>query len=199
MAVRIQEVGPEALSRYAALPIAFAVESVLRVEPVDGGLGGLSLSEEKLDEPYLKDYDGQSGETPEDWPRRFDVPNWGFFLAVADGCDVGATAVAVDAPGVHMLERRRDLAVLWDIRVHPHHRRDGIGTSLFGRAARWAREAGCTLLKIETQNVNVPACRFYARQGCTLGAVNRYGYSGCASVAHEAMLLWYLHLEPDST
>ena len=49
-------------------------------------------------------------------------------------------------------------------------------------------------MKIETQNVNVPACRFYAQQGCHLGAILRYGYAGCPEVAHEAMLLWYLDL-----
>jgi GNAT superfamily N-acetyltransferase len=93
-----------------------------------------------------------------------------------------------------MLENRSDLAVLWDLRVQPEQRRKGIGRRLFQQAAEWARVQGCTQLKIETQNVNVPACRFYARQGCHLGAVLRYGYSGCPDVAHETMLLWYLDL-----
>ena len=65
---------------------------------------------------------------------------------------------------------------------------------LLGVMEDWARKKGCRQLKIETQNVNVPACRFYARQGCELGAIHRYGYAGCPDVAHEAMLLWYLKL-----
>ena len=40
------------------------------------------------------------------------------------------------------------------------------------------------------QNVNVAACRFYAKH-CILGGVERYGYAACPEVAHEAMLLWY--------
>ena len=53
----------------------------------------------------------------------------------------------------------------------------------------------------ETQNTNVPACRFYARQGCRLGATHRFAYAGSGHgsddpVAQEAMLLWYLDLSP---
>jgi streptothricin acetyltransferase len=47
---------------------------------------------------------------------------------------------------------------------------------------------------VETQNTNVPACRFYARQGCVSGGINRFGYAGCPAAAPEAMLLWYLDL-----
>jgi GNAT superfamily N-acetyltransferase len=89
---------------------------------------------------------------------------------------------------------REDVAALWDIRVHPDERRRGIGSKLFEYAADWARRKGCRQLKIETQSVNVPACRFYAKQGCQLGAIHRYGYAGCPDVAHEVMLLWYLEL-----
>ena len=73
-----------------------------------------------------------------------------------------------------MLNGRSDLGVLWDIRVHPDSRHCGIGTRLFEYAAAWLRERGGVLMKVETQNVNVPACRFYAKQECLLGEVNRY-------------------------
>jgi len=35
---------------------------------------------------------------------------------------------------------------------------------------------GCRLLKIETQNTNVQACRSYERQGCRLEAIHRAAY-----------------------
>jgi hypothetical protein len=41
---------------------------------------------------------------------------------------------------------------------------------------------------VETQNINVPACRFYARMRCTLGAIHRYAYP---DLPGEAQLLWY--------
>jgi GNAT superfamily N-acetyltransferase len=195
MSVKIQQVGPEALPLYASVSIAYQVTSVYRVESIDEGLGGLALKEERVT-PYFKDYDAQAqgDDRPERWARQFDLSNWGFFLAMDGERAAGGAAVALNSPEVHMLENRSDLAVLWDIRVQPGQRGQGIGRQLFQQAADWAREQGCKQIKIETQNVNVPACRFYARQGCHLGAILRYGYAGCPRVAHEAMLLWYLDL-----
>jgi hypothetical protein len=39
MALVIEEIGADHYPLYAAIPIAYAVESVLRVEAVDDGLG----------------------------------------------------------------------------------------------------------------------------------------------------------------
>lgn len=49
-------------------------------------------------------------------------------------------------------------------------------------------------MKVETQNVNVPACRFYQRMGCRLGEIRQYGYAAVPAVADEVMLNWYLEL-----
>ena len=65
---------------------------------------------------------------------------------------------------------------------------------LFRHAADWTRCKGFRLLKIETQNINLPACRFYLKQGCRLGEINRYAYATDPEVAHEVMLVWYLDL-----
>ena len=89
---------------------------------------------------------------------------------------VGAVAVAFDTPGVHMLEERSDLAVLWDIRVAPEAQGRGVGRRLFEYAVEWARAHGGTQMKIETQNVNVSACRFYEHMGCELGEIRRFGF-----------------------
>jgi ribosomal protein S18 acetylase RimI-like enzyme len=103
--------------------------------------------------------------------------------------------VAHRSPKVWMLEGRDDLAVLWDLRVHPEHRRMGIGGALFRAAAQRATHMGCRHLKVETQNINVAACRFYAAQGCRLRAIDREAYAADPRVAHEAMLLWTLDLK----
>ena len=195
MAIEIKEIGVESLPCYAEIPISFKVESIFQVEAINQGLGGFSIVEKKV-KPYLKDYDRQSdnGDRPVGWAKKFDVSKWGFFLAKDGPLVLGGAAVVVDTPTVNMLENRRDLAVLWDIRVYPSRRRSGIGTLLFRYAADWARRRGYKQLKAETQNVNVPACRFYAKQGCELGAIHRYGYVSSSEVAHEAMFLWYLEL-----
>jgi GNAT superfamily N-acetyltransferase len=190
----IEEIGPDRLCEYAEIPIAFEVKSILKVELIDGGLGGIRLKEERIEPAYVKDYDSYEDGGPEHWPRTFNLDNFGFFLGLDGERLVGAAAVAYNTPDIHMLAGRRDLAVLWDIRVRPGARRRGIGTALFACAADWARKKGCRQLKIETQNVNVPACRFYASQGSRLGEVNRYGYVRYPAVAHEVMLIWYLDL-----
>jgi GNAT superfamily N-acetyltransferase len=195
MALVIEEIGADHYPLYAAIPIAYAVESVLRVEVLDGGLGGFRLMEEVLPTPYIKDYDRQGGDNPSAWAKEFDVSRWGILLARDDERPVGRAAVAVGADA-YRLDRfqRPDMAVLWDIRVAPERRRQGVGRALFWQAAGWAKERGYGQLGLETQNVNVAACRFYARQGCQLGAIHRFGYIGCPDIAHEAMLLWYLDL-----
>jgi GNAT superfamily N-acetyltransferase len=189
----IREIGSNRLHEYARVPIAFEVHTVLRVESLSLGF---RLVEEPVARPYVKDYD--ASDDPDgrvlNWPKHFDVSKWGFFTAREGGVDVGAATVAVHTPSVHMLEDRADLAVLWDIRVRPEQRRHGVGAALFRHASNWARSRGCRQLKVETQNTNVPACRFYSSQGCVLGGINRFGYASCPAVAHETMLLWYLDL-----
>jgi len=144
-----------------------------------------------VERPYVKDYDSY-GEIPTDWPRLFDVTNWGFFLAMDGERPVGAAAVAFATSGVVMLKARHDLAVLWDLRSLPSYR--GVGIPLFRYAAEWSRKHGCRQMKVETQNVNVPACRFYQRMGCQLGEIRRFGYAAVPAVAHEVMLNWYYSL-----
>ena len=177
----------------ARVPIAFEVERVFDVWPRDGGLGGLTLSERRLDVPYVKDYDTLEGEGPAQWAERFDVSSWGLIGARVNGARVGGAVVAFNTVGVQMLEGRRDLAVLWDIRVAPEARGRGVGSALFRAVEAWAAARGCRQLKIETQNINVPACRFYARQGCVLGVINRFAYP---ELPDEVQLLWYKTLSP---
>jgi ribosomal protein S18 acetylase RimI-like enzyme len=100
--------------------------------------------------------------------------------------------VAWSTPGVHLLDGRDDVAVLWDIRVSPAHRGTGVGSALFRAAESWAAARGCDWLKIETQNINVRACRFYRRMGCTLGAIDRFAYP---ELPDEVQLLWWKAVE----
>lgn len=185
--IEIREESPAGLDAYATVPIAFTVHRVLEVRVADGGLGGFVLEEREVSAPYVKDYDA-AGNGPAGWPLRFDVARWGLLSAWIDGRRVGGAAVVADDERIEMLERRRDLAVLWDLRVAPDVRGAGVGSALLRAAEGWARSRGCRALKIETQNVNVAACRFYARHGAVLGAIHRFAYADCPD---EAQLLWY--------
>jgi GNAT superfamily N-acetyltransferase len=77
------------------------------------------------------------------------------------------------------------------LRVAPEYRGKGVGQKLFGFALDWARKKNCKLFKVETQNVNVPACRFYVSQGCHLGAFNLHAYP---EALNEVQLVWYRNL-----
>lgn len=184
MKLEIIEITPDSLVEYARVPSSLLVRSVLQVELIQGGLGGMHLEEVPVD-PYIKDHEPH-GESPLDWPRRFDVHEWGFFLARGGDETAAAAAVAVDSTGVFSLESRPDRCVLWDIRLHPHHR--GAGIPLFRYAGNWSRTRGFRQMRVD------PACRFYQRMGCELGEIRRFGYAGVPEVAHEVMLNWYYRL-----
>jgi ribosomal protein S18 acetylase RimI-like enzyme len=180
------------LANYSTIPISFEVRSRLNIELLDNGFGGMIFREEKVTPTYIKEYD--PFEPPTMWPKRFNVAKWAIFLARDGAMPVGGITVAFRTAGVDMLERREDLAVVWDIRVRPEYRRSGIGTKLFAEAVEWSKKSGCTQLKVETQNIDVPACRFYIKQGCQLGEIHRYKYVRHPATAHEVMLVWYLDL-----
>lgn len=174
------------LAEYARLSIAFRVESVLSARPVPGA-ASLALEECAVAVPYIKDYDAIS-ERPADWPQHFDTSHWRLVLARIAGQCVGAAAVAMATPGVQFLEGRTDLALLWDIRVDPVHRGHGVGRRLFATAGSVALSANCVELKVETQNTNVAACRFYSAMGCSLRTIREHAYPTCPG---EAQYLWH--------
>lgn len=191
MSVEIREVGTDALARYSEVPISLLVESVLIPEPVDNGLGGIRLREEKVERPYIKDYDAARGEGPTRWLKRFDMSNWGIFMAFEQETHIGG---AIVAPGAYIGDLDSRFAQLFDIRLLPEKRRQGAGAILLRYAADWAKLQGCKYLKIETQNTNIPACRFYARQGAELGNIDKFAYTGYPESEDEVQLVWYLEL-----
>jgi len=180
-----------ALPAQGLISIGFNVDRILDIQPMAGDLNSFLLSERAIDVPYIKDYDAIAGQGPAHWASQFDVSNWGLIAARIEGRRVGGAVIALRTPGLNMLEGRDDLAVLWDIRVAPEFRGRGVGSALFGAAEKWAAARGCRQLMVETQNINVPACRFYAKQGCVLKRINRLAYR---EIPDEVQMLWYKDL-----
>ena len=190
MSLSIKPIGPDRLVEYSSVPSVVNVASALEI----GGArpGGYTLSEQPLSVPYVKDYDAFGQGRPLDWPRAFDVSQWAFWIAI-DGDDVvGGAAVA--PPCRRTVDDLDHGAVLWDIRVRECHQRQGIGKRLFLTAAEWAKGERYGTLVIESQNVNVGACRFYERMGCELRRIDRAAYAHCPGLDNEIMLIWELNL-----
>ncbi|HWF44226.1 MAG TPA: GNAT family N-acetyltransferase [Candidatus Kapabacteria bacterium] len=187
--IEIREEPPtaEIISKYCAIPMAFRVESQFIPHP--RAESKWDLEEKPNFQPYIKDYDND--ESPHEWPHRFNLSKWVVLSAYEGDRRIGGAILAFDTPGIDMLEGRTDLAVIWDIRVHPDFRSKGIGSQLFEEAIKWAIAHGCSEIKIETQNINVSACKFYARMGCELRIVRPGAYS---TLPDEIQFLWYKEL-----
>lgn len=190
MKINVRENPGVSLEEYEAIPISFRVERVLRLERPPEGFVGFIFSEQQLGAPYLKDYD-RAGSRPTTWESEWDISKWGMFTAEDGGALVGGAAVAWGTPEILQLQGRGDLSALWDIRVAPSYRGRGVGAALFEAAADWSRARGAVGMRIETQAINVPACRFYAARGCTLSAVDVDAYP---ELPHEIQLIWHLKL-----
>ena len=190
----LRQESPASLADYASVSIAFEVRRVVDVTSSDEDPTRFVLAERAV-EPWLKDYDAHGG-GPLDWPSQFDVSAWGFFLARAGGRPVGAAACVFRAPDVTTLRGQDDVALVWDIRVAPEARGRGIGRLLIDAVERWAIDRGARWLEVETQDINVPACRFYERHGFGLRHVNPGAYP---ELPAETQLLWYKPLTERAT
>ena len=172
------------LAEYGRVSIAF--DTSARMQVTRGADGAFVLAESPLPAPIHKEYD-VPGEGPLSWPLRFDVSRWTFFAAYAGAARVGGAAMVMDAPEIEMLGGSRDVALLWDIRVASSHRRRGVGAALLAAVEDRARARGARTLLVETQDINVAACRFYANAGFALWAVDGDAYP---ELPDEMQLLW---------
>jgi GNAT superfamily N-acetyltransferase len=185
----ITQESSDLLDTYTRIPIRFQVRSMYEVLGDDPA--SAILTEKTIENPWIKDYDTIDEQGPLSWANRWNISNWGFLAAHVEGQKVGVCAIAFNTDGVNKLQGRDDIAFIWDIRVAPDFQGQGIGSQLFQAAAGWAKNKGCGQLHVETQNINVPACRFYQRQGCHLSSINRHAYDGFPD---EIELIWSLDL-----
>jgi len=192
--LEIREETSDTLGEYARISIAFEVGSIIEARPAAPG-GEFVLDERRLSMQFVKDYDAIPDNGPLDWPKRFDVSAWGFLAACVGGARVGGATVVIHSADLDMLEERDDLAVLWDLRVTLDARGTGVGSALLAASEQWALQRGARWLKVETQNINAPACHLYARHGFTLAAVNAFAYP---DLPYEIQFLWYKDISGSS-
>ena len=178
------------LQGYAQVPMVLTVRAQYRAELVDGGLGGWTLNEEPVVSAIRQGLTDEL-DSPTRWLRH-DISNWAFFAAHDGATPRRRRNCRLEQSGApHAGGENGPRFVLWDIRVRREYRRSGIGSQLFDKCAEWAKRKGCTRLKIETQDINVPACRFYAAKGCELRGIHHGMYP---EYPDEVQFLWYLNL-----
>lgn len=129
--------------------------------------------------PYVKRYAPEVCD-PQAYSGKPDRAAW---LAYVDGQLAGQILVQ---------ESWNRYAVIWDIAVDPPFRRRGIGRRLIAAAIAWARGRGLSGVMLETQHINVPACRLYESCGFVLGGFDAYLYRGVMPGTREIALFWYL-------
>ena len=187
MSIDIVEETSSRLAEYAQVRTGLLVSELFDEENVVALAHGVAAEPSAVPTPYWKDYDSYPGGQPTDWSARFDVSGWIILAAFCDAERVGGAVVIVDDPRIELLRDCSSCALLWDIRVAPEMRGQGIGSVLLRAAEDRARHRGASTLRVETQQVNVPACRFYQHEGFYLERATPGAY---ADLPNEIQLLW---------
>jgi streptothricin acetyltransferase len=129
--------------------------------------------------PYQKHYP----QVEADYAAYVDNPDKTIFLAYIDQQVAGQIIVS---------RHWNQYGYIEDLAVDTCFRRRGIGQSLLQQAIRWARDRHLPGVMLETQNINVAACRLYERCGFRLGGFDRCLYQGMDTGTEEVALFWYL-------
>jgi len=178
------EIREESQVRFAAhgeTPIGFWVRSKVDLAALTAG----RIAEIPC-EPFFKDYDVFEDDRPANLPTRFDVHDWVLLAAYLKGRRIGGVILAQGA-SYPSNEGREDLATIVDIRVHPDARGKGVGSSLIRKVLDWAARNQVREIRMETQDVNVAACRFYQAVGATTYEITEGAY---LPELREARIIW---------
>lgn len=154
---------------------AFTVDSKLVLHVENGILGYSVLGVE----PYRKQYVFEE----RDYSNYIANPDQTVYFAYRDGHLAGQ---------IVLMKHWNAYAWINDFAVGVEFRRCGVGRALMQKAVDWAKAKQLPGIMLETQDVNVPACRFYEKFGFTLRGFDTYLYKGLNPIIDEIALYWYL-------
>ena len=151
-------------------------EIIVKIRPQFAD-GIWTYTEEIYEQSYMKEYPND----PWDYAVYIDNSDKAVFFAYSDEECIGQIVLKKDWNRYVFIE---------DICVAESVRGQGVGTELIQKAIEWAKNSGLKGLALETQDNNLLACRFYAKCGFVIGAVNTMLYRNFDS--KEFAVFWYL-------
>ncbi len=140
--------------------------------------------------PWVKDYDALE-DALHLLPARHRMERW-LGLQALFGDRVVGLLLAVAGDPTYVPPVGTDGVWIADIRVEPSFRGMGVGSALWAAAEGWALETGRCELWVETQDINVPACRFYQRMGCLVASVDAHAYP---PELGETRVIWFKRMD----
>lgn len=180
-------------SSYASVPMHISGDSIYRLKRPEPFT--FILEKEACDAFSFE----VSEENPENWKSFISLDNFKLVGIYQDATLVAAMSLVHDNPSVRMLDGRKDVLLVWDLRVHPDHKGKGYGRALIDYARHEAEALGVNHLRIETQNTNPSAVDFYHNMGFELAQIREHAYSGQMSEdaggKREIMLIFNEKLE----
>jgi ribosomal protein S18 acetylase RimI-like enzyme len=93
---------------------------------------------------------------------------------------------------VKVTEHWNRYALIDDFAVDRKYRRQGVGRALIYQCIKWARKRKFPGITLETQNINVPACKLYESCRFELRGFDTYLYKAIDPITDEVALYWYL-------
>ena len=79
-----------------------------------------------------------------------------------------------------------------DLCVKKRYKRNGLGSELVAKGIEWGKKKGLSGLTLETQDVNLAACRFYHSIGFEIGGIDKFLYNRSKpEISHEIAVFWY--------
>ena len=122
---------------------------------------------------------------PEDYSTFIDNPQKAIFFADVDGIPAGQ---------IKLVPWWNKFCYVEELTVDTEFRGKGVGRALMNRAIQWAKQQGFPGVTLETQDNNVPACKFYEKCGFALSGFDLYAYRNLDNPS-EIALYWYLIFE----
>ncbi len=162
---RLRELNRDSLN---ALISGYVSDSKYAVRWEDGeNQSVFSLELVKLATPYVKRYDAPDDATFE---RYQTVVRQGYSSGVYMRDELIGLAIAE-------YQQWNDALTIWEFHIAEAYQGKGLGAALMSTVVDKARLEGVRMLICETQNTNVPAIRFYRRQGFKLEGIDLSLYS----------------------